>query len=152
MDFNNYASFLTSLCAELESLTIIQKQKAVAIETHSVQGIDECIKKEQAASLKMRGLEQQRIKVLNELGLTGTKMEQMEDKCPDEYKNKIKELVEKTTQTYNDFSKEQAKVKQLIHRNLNIVETSLKSRGVMLNEEDFDLPKKNTNNKTDIKI
>ncbi len=152
MSFNNYTAFLTNLCAELDNLTELQKKKIDAIDTHNLESIDECIKQEQAASLKMRGLEQQRIKVLNELGLVGVKMTDMAEKSPDEFKDEIKQLVELTVASHNNFLQHQSKVKQLIHRNLNIVETSLKSRGVMLNEDDFDLPRKNANNKTDVKI
>ncbi len=153
MEFEKYLSFLSDLSSDILMLCDLQKQKIKAIDVHDVSELNECIKKEQAASLKMRGMEQQRIKILEQLGLQGVKMQQMESKCPEEHKQKTQELVKLTTERYNEYTKIRNNVEQLLQRNMRMVETSLSNRGFVLedDEKDIGLPTQ-TKQKTDIKI
>ncbi len=140
MNFEKYFDFLKELTAELKNLTELQKSKLKAIEEHSLDALNDCIKKEQAISLKMRGIEQKRVKLLNELGLSGTKMADISQKCPAQHKENVEKQVEATMSAYDEYKSIQTKATAEIARNMKFVETSLAHRGYVLENDEQDVP------------
>ncbi len=138
MKFESYLEFLESLLEELKKLADLQQKKIDTIEKHNLEELDSCIKQEQAVSLVMRGLERKRTLLLAELGLQGTTMSQMVDKCPEEHKEKTEELVNSTLAVYANYNKLHEKAAKILKRNMEIVETSLASRGYTLGKDDED--------------
>ncbi len=141
MDYSAYLSFLDDLLGQLLELTQVEKNKKSAVESHSLGTLNECIKQEQAISLALRGLEQRRKTILAQLGLQGYKMQEMPQNCPPEHAQQTKLMVEKIAQANADFTTAKKEAASIINRNLKIVETSLRQRGVVLDEEqEFDMP------------
>ncbi len=153
MNFENYLEFLNGLHSELLKLTELQQKKIDSIEKHNLEELDVCIKQEQAVSLVMRGLEQKRKKLLSGLNLQGTTMSQMVEKCPAEFKQQTEENVAKTLEAYAAYTKLQEKVAKILKRNMEIVETSLASRGYVLEQDEGEdiLPGTQQKAKTDVK-
>ena len=69
MDYTTYQQLLEELGGELEQLITIQNQKIQAVRAHDLDQLNDCMKQEQAISLALRGLEQRRDKLVQELGL-----------------------------------------------------------------------------------
>ena len=63
-----YLSILEELCSLLEELVQIEQIKLEAARKKRFTGIESCMKQEQAAVLKLRGLEQQREQAQEQLG------------------------------------------------------------------------------------
>ena len=67
--FLAYLDLLSQLSGHLERLTQLSQQKAEAVRRDDLLALDEALKQEQVLTLALRGLEQKRLTLLDQLGL-----------------------------------------------------------------------------------
>ena len=60
VQFTDYVQLLQDLEQTLRDLTALQPEKIAAVRAHDLEVLNDCMKREQAASLALRGLEQKR--------------------------------------------------------------------------------------------
>ena len=81
-----YFSFLTQLRQALDALAALEQKKIQAVQAGDLAALDECMKKEQVATLDLRGRERKRAELLRRLGLEQVPLRELPNHCPPEYK------------------------------------------------------------------
>ena len=81
-DLRAYLALLDGLRQELRRLTQVEQDKVAAVHSHDLNALNECMKREQAAALALRGREQQRDAMLKALGLEGVSLRELPQRCP----------------------------------------------------------------------
>lgn len=77
-----------------ESLSL-EHRKLKAIEQDRVADVEECMKQEQALVMKLRGLDQKRLRVQKELGWEGKNFRQIIEVVPQEERLEMQQLLER---------------------------------------------------------
>lgn len=82
----------------------LEQKKLQALQCDDVAGVEDCMKQEQALTLKIRGLEQKREKLQKELGWEGKSFREIIETAPEEHKQSLQELFDRLTNTVTVFS------------------------------------------------
>lgn len=93
--YRRYLAFLEELGAVLEELTGVEQEKLRFVRADDLNGLNECMKREQAFSLTLRSFDQKRETMLAELGLRGVPLNRLAAAAPDE---ECRELAVKTVE------------------------------------------------------
>ena len=128
MEFETYFSFLLELCQALDSLSALEQKKIQAIQAGDLAALDECMKKEQVASLDLRGREQKRTALLKQLGLEKVPLRALPSHCPPQYKDRAAEITEKVLRSYQVLSSAQQAARTLMESNLRHIQKELAQR------------------------
>lgn len=99
-----YLDMLTQLGNVLDELFDVAQAKIVAARCDNLVQLDQCMKKDQALSLQLRSLEQKREKVLKELKLENTTLNQLVEAYPPDLQLKAKAVVEDVQGKYQRYS------------------------------------------------
>ena len=129
-DFRAYLTLLDELREDLKQLTQIEQDKAAAVHAHDLTALNECMKREQAVALALRGREQQRDSLLRSLGLDGVSLHELLQRCPPEWKGETTRAVEALLRDYAVLNSIQSPVRDLLERELKTVNDALEARGV----------------------
>lgn len=128
MDVQNYLTFLSQLRCALDSLTQLEQEKIQAVQAGDLAALDECMKKEQAATLDLRGREQKRCALLKELNLESVPLREFSDHCPVQYKRQASELSQQVLRSYQVLSSAQKAARTLMESNLRHIQQELGRR------------------------
>ncbi len=120
--WREYLGQLEKLAKTLEQLTEVQREKTAAVGRGDLDAVDACMKREQAFSLNLRGFDQKREKMLAGLGLTGTRLDQLEARAPAEVSLETKRVVEKVRQQYKVFRSAADVARTALECNLHEIE------------------------------
>ncbi|MEA4992739.1 MAG: flagellar export chaperone FlgN [Oscillibacter sp.] len=102
-DFREYLGFLKALGDTLEEITRVEQEKTEFVRTDDLDGLNECMKREQALSLTMRAHDQKREAVLRTLGLEGVPLRSLMDYAPAQDYEETKRTVEQLCRQYALF-------------------------------------------------
>ncbi len=100
------------------SLIQIQRVKLNASLENDMVKLEGCLKKEQAASMELKGLERRRIQIVESLGYEGLTLDEMVDRADDEYSADLYNAVSVLRDSTNNFSKLSDEVRTVIELNL----------------------------------
>ena len=98
--FTEYLALLERMRTELETLSQPAKQKTAAVRQNDLIALDDVLKREQAASLDFRGLEQKQAPLLNATGLTVVPLSALAENFPPKMRPQAKQTVEKLQAQY----------------------------------------------------
>ena len=101
--WTDYLSLLTSLSGTLEKLTDIEHRKTDAVCHGDLPVVEDCMKQEQVMSLSLRSLEQKRIHLLSQLGLSHVSLRDLPKHSPPEHDLETKRVVEELRRQYTLF-------------------------------------------------
>lgn len=93
MDFAGYLQFLTKLGQQFQQLVEIEQEKLQAVAQGDLALLNDSMRKEQAASLALRGLEQQRSQWVTALGLPDGPLSDLPKVCPAPYRGQASQVV-----------------------------------------------------------
>ena len=127
--FRAYLDLLRELSGSLEQLTALAKQKTAAVRKDDLMGLDAVLKQEQAMSLALRGLEQKRLTQLKGLGLEGTPLTQLPDRCPQEMRTETKQAVETLRRSYEIYRTAAGVARDTLECNLHELEKLVEQMG-----------------------
>lgn len=136
MDYTAYLQLLKELGGELEQLNRLQQEKIQAVRDHDLDGLNQCMKQEQAISLALRGLEQRRDKVVRELGLEGVPLKQVPQRCPKEQYGAVSPVVEELLKKNQQLHSAQKAARSMMERELRRIDRELEKQGVDLEVEE----------------
>lgn len=125
MEFKDYLRFLEKLQKELESLTAVQQKKIAAVQAGDLDGLDTCMKHEQAAALSLRGLEQHRGELLKQLGLEKVPLRELSGHAPSSLRQDTQQVVERVLRAYEVLSSAQNAARTLMENDLRHIEKQL---------------------------
>lgn len=136
MDYTAYLQLLKELGGELERLIHLQDEKIRSVKDHDLDGLNECMKQEQAVSLALRGLEQRRDKLVRELGLEGVPLKEVPRRCPREEYGAVNPVVEELLKMNQRLRSAQKAARTMMERELRMVDRELEKQGVDLELEE----------------
>ena len=87
----------------MEQLTEIEQEKTAAVSRGDVNAVDACMKREQALSMSLRGMDQKRARMLAQLGLENIPLREQEEHAPKGMEMETKAVAEKLRQGYALF-------------------------------------------------
>ena len=120
--WQGYLKLLRDLTHTLEQLTQVEREKNEAAAAGDVQGVEACMKREQAMSMSLRGYDQKRDVMLAELGLTGVKLSGLADRAPEELRLETKAAVEELRRQYSLFRTASEVARSTLEVNLRAIE------------------------------
>lgn len=129
MEFHDYLTFLQELCQELDTLCDVEQRKISAVQAGDLDGLESCMKEEQAATLSLRGREQHRQAMLRELGLAGISLRELSQHCPPEDKEAASQITQQVLRSYQVLSSAQQAARTLMESNLRHIQQELDRRG-----------------------
>lgn len=135
--WRDYLSLMENLGQRLDELTELEQTKTLAVGRGDLDGLDECMKREQVVSLSLRGMEQKRSKLLAELGLSGVRLRDLPDHVPQDMKREAKALAEKVRQKYELFQSASDAARNTLECNLHAIEQIQKARNAEPEDENF---------------
>lgn len=83
-DLTSLHKVLTDLNKFMSELSALEQEKLNAVLKKDLNYLDECMRKQQAQVLRLRGLDITREKVSKELGLSGKKLEELLEEFPED--------------------------------------------------------------------
>lgn len=131
MDQTQLVSFFSELQQVLEQLTQLQSEKITAARAHDLQALNECMRREQAISLSLRGLEQKRNQLLQALGLSGVGLMDAAKHCTPELRPVLSQSVERLRRQYTVLRSAQEAARTLFENDLRSINQELERRGVL---------------------
>ncbi|MDE6280580.1 MAG: flagellar protein FlgN, partial [Oscillospiraceae bacterium] len=99
-DHQAYLDLLRELSGCLDRLGELSEQKAQTVRQDDLLAMDEVMKQEQVLSLSLRGLEQRRVKLLAQLGLSDVPLAALPGRYPAELPVEAKHTVETLRHRY----------------------------------------------------
>lgn len=120
--WQDYLKLLRDLAHTLEKLTKIEQEKNEAASSGDVQGVELCMKREQAMSLSLRGYDQRRTAMLAALGLEGVKLKGLEEHSPEELRLETKAVAEELRRQYSLFQTASHVARNTLELNLRAIE------------------------------
>lgn len=118
-DFTAFSSLMEEFIALFDSLAAIEQQKLDAVAKDKVSFVEECMNKEQAAILKLRGLELRREQEQERLGMKGFSFRQILEAVSEEERSPLKELFDRLSASVGAFQSVSASAKELIEIKLH---------------------------------
>lgn len=131
MDQSQLLSFFSQLQQTLEQLTQLQSEKIAAAKAHDLDALNACIKQEQVISLSLRGLEQKRDKLLQDLGLAGVKLLDAPNHCTPDVRPAAAQAAERLRKQYTVLRSAQEAARTLLEKDLRSINQELERRGVL---------------------
>ena len=133
--WQDYLKFLNSLAHTLEQLTQVEQEKNTAAAQGDLLGVEECMKREQVASLTLRGLDQKRDKLLAGMGLAGVPLRDMPERAPQDIRQEVKEAAERLRRKYELFQSASDVARNTLECNLHAIEKLQKAQDAPHPEE-----------------
>ena len=103
-DYRTYLSLLEDLSKTLEQLSEKAQAKTKAVRQDDLSALADILKEEQVLSLSLRSCEQKRLKLLAQLGLTQTQLDDLPGHCPEELRLEAKAVTEKLRRCYDHYN------------------------------------------------
>lgn len=127
-EFSNYIKIIEEFIDFFDSLIPIEQEKLDAAVKNRVSFVEECMHKEQAAVLRLRGLEQKREKEQENLGMKDYTFRQILDQVPEDVFVILKPLFEQMSERVSRFQSISSSAKDMIEVNLHVIQSSLAGR------------------------
>ena len=126
---------MKELCDILREMTALfreflplEEEKLKAAQRKQVTFIEDCMGKEQALLLKIRGLEQKRESFLEQKGLQGRTLREIIAEQPEEEQRELTEVFEEFSSAVKTFSALNTEAMKLIRVNLHELENAVKAK------------------------
>lgn len=126
----SYLELLRDLSASLDRLGQLAQEKRGAVQSSDLMGLDEVLKQEQAMTLNLRGLEQRRLKLLAQMGLTGVSLSDLPDRYPAELEQEARRVVAGLQQSYAVYRSYADAARSTLELNLHQIEQVIAASGV----------------------
>lgn len=120
--WQDYLNLMRSLSRTLEELSQVEREKNAAASRGDLGGVEACMKQEQVLSLKLRGYDQRRDKILAELGMSGLTLNQMESRSPEQLRLETKAVAEELRRQYGIFQAASGAARNTLEVNLRAIE------------------------------
>ena len=128
--FRAYFGVLRELSDVLDRLTPLAQRKAETVRASDLTALDEVLKQEQALSLNLRGLELKRQKLASLLGLDGTPLSALPERCPTELADEARKTADALRKSYEIYRSCANMARSTLELNLHQIEKYLEDAGV----------------------
>ena len=101
--WGDYLRLLGRVTKALEDLSAVEQEKTQAVARGDLPAVEACMKKEQVASLNLRGLDQRREKILDQLDMKGVPLRDIMQYCPGGAENETRDAANALRRQYEIF-------------------------------------------------
>lgn len=122
---NDFISVIEDFILLFEDLTQIEESKLEAASKNRVTYVEDCMNKEQAAILKLRGLEKKREVTQEKLGFKGYTFQQILSETTGEEQEKLKELFDTLSRRIRQFQNINESARDMIEINLHMINKAI---------------------------
>lgn len=126
-EFSNFVKLIEEFIDFFEELIPVEQNKLDAAVNNRVSFVEECMHKEQAAVLRLRGLDQKREKEQERLGMAGCTFRQILEKVPEETAAVLKPLFDRLSEQVRMLQSITDNSKDIIEVNLHTIQSALAS-------------------------
>lgn len=119
---SSYLQLLRSVDSELEQLIELTRRKFAAVQQGDLATLDEIMNKEQAMTLALRGMEQKRLSLLRELGLSDVPLRQLADHVPDSDRETARQIIAGIDTHYRAYQDCSKQTRALLEQNLREID------------------------------
>ncbi|MCI8439809.1 MAG: flagellar protein FlgN [Oscillospiraceae bacterium] len=127
--WGDYLTLLGRVTRALEELTGVEQEKIRAVNERDLPAVEQCMKKEQVCSLNLRGLDQKREKLMDQLGMRGVPLREIMSRCPPGAEQETKEAAEALRRQYAIFQTTSEASRNALEIHLHIIEELHKRAG-----------------------
>ena len=127
--WGDYLTLLGRVTRALEELTGVEQEKIRAVNERDLPAVEQCMKKEQVCSLNLRGLDQKREKLMDQLGMRGVPLREIMSRCPPGAEQETKEAAEALRRQYAIFQTTSEACRNALEIHLHIIEELHKRAG-----------------------
>ena len=124
-EFADFIKLIKEFILFFEGLIPLEQEKLDAALKNRVSIIEDCMHKEQAAVLRLRGLEQKREKEQEKLGMKDASFRQILEKAPEDVSSALKPLFEQMSEQIRTLQSISGSSKDAIEVNLHMIQMSL---------------------------
>lgn len=124
-DFSQFIDVIKEFNELFDTLIPIEQKKLDAAVKNQVSFVEECMNKEQAAILRLRGLEQRREQAQKLLGMEELTFRQILEKAPEDVQSVLKPLFDTLSRQVQTFQSVTESSKDIIEVNLHNIQNSL---------------------------
>ena len=120
--WREYLKLLEGLGRTMDQLAEIERKKTEAVSSSNLNAVEDCMKREQALSLSLRGFEQRRTAMLSKLGIPDTSLSQLEQYSPEGLELETRRAVEDLRRQYEMFQSAASVARNTLECNLRVIE------------------------------
>lgn len=128
---NEYSSFIEIIKEFIqlfEALVSVEQTKLDAAVNNKVSFVEECMNKEQAAVLKLKGLEQKREDAQKALGFEDFTFRQILEHVPEDVHSELSPLFDQLSGLVQSFQSVSDSARDIIELNLHMIQSAIASR------------------------
>lgn len=125
--YQEYSSLMEEFLALFDSLISVEQKKLDAAIENQVSFVEECMKKEQAFVLRLRGLEQHRESLQEAMGMKDLTFRELLEKVPAEVKEDLEPKFQELSRKVTAFQNINENAKDAIMVNLHNIQTAMES-------------------------
>ena len=120
--WREYLKLLEGLGRPMDQLAEIERKKTEAVSSSNLNAVEDCMTREQALSLSLRGFEQRRTAMLSKLGIPDTSLSQLEQSSPEGLELETRRAVEDLRRQYEMFQSAASVARNTLECNLRVIE------------------------------
>lgn len=124
-EFSNFEKLMEEFIEFFEELIPVEQDKLDAAVNNRVSFVEECMHKEQAAVLRLRGLDQKREKEQERLGMKGYTFRKILESVPEETATVLKPLFDRLSEQVHMLQSITDNSKNMIEVNLHTIQSAL---------------------------
>lgn len=127
--FLSYLDLLRDLGASLDQLSQLAQEKIASVQDDDLTALDEVLKQEQAMSLNLRGLEQRRLKLVDQLNLDGVPLDHLSGHYPQELQPHARHTTEALRRSYELYRSYADAARSTLELNLHELDKAIAASG-----------------------
>ena len=124
-NYVNFISLIKELIELFDALIAVEQKKLDSVVNNNISVVEECMKKEQAFVLRLRGLEQQRESIQTAMGMQGMAFREILTKVPQEILDELAPLFQEHSEKVRAFQSVNDNAKDAIQVNLYQIQSVL---------------------------
>ncbi|MCI8453620.1 MAG: flagellar protein FlgN [Lachnospiraceae bacterium] len=122
---NEFEKVIRNMIDLFGELVETEQQKLDAAAAHNVQVLEECVTKEQALQLRLRGLERSREKAQEQAGFGGLRFREIIDRLPRDEQEQLAPLFEALSRRIQMFQEINTDTNKILETNLHVLGKAL---------------------------
>lgn len=122
---NKFINVIKEMADFFDEFQLIEREKLEAVANNNIRKLEECMRKEQAEILVLRGLEKKQIEIQRVLGYEGLTFKEIIGLIPEANKNELEIIYSRLSDSLEKFTVTTESVKEAIDENLHIIDNVL---------------------------
>jgi len=131
-NINKFIGVIREMADFFDEFQLLEKEKLEAVTNNNIRKLEECMRKEQAEILILRGLEKKQTEIQKVLGYEGRTFKEIIGLIPETNKDELETIYFRLSDSLERFTGTTESVKKAIDANLHIIDNML---GEMVNSK-----------------